>query len=132
MNLFLAIYSKTSISINNLTQIPVVRYNTVNMSVAVATDDGLITPIVTNAERKVCHFEIFFSFIRQKNFCFKMNMSILNTISILTFCIFVQGLATISQDVQDLAQRARDKKLQPHEFQVILLKQKLAKNLLEI
>ena len=29
-----------------------------------------------------------------------------------------QGLATISQDVNMLAQKARDGKLQPHEFQV--------------
>ncbi len=50
------------------------------MCVAVATENGLITPIVPAAERK--------------------------------------GLATISQTVQDLALRARDGKLQPHEFQV--------------
>ena len=29
------------------------RHHTVDMCVAVATDDGLITPIVTQAERKV-------------------------------------------------------------------------------
>ncbi len=47
---------------------------------AVATENGLITPIVFGADRK--------------------------------------GLATICQEVQELAQRARAGKLQPHEFQV--------------
>nr|CAG4644923.1 EOG090X08YX [Leptodora kindtii] len=55
------------------------QYQTVDVSVAVSTDRGLITPIVFNAERK--------------------------------------GLATISQDVRNLAAKARDGKLQPHEFQ---------------
>ena len=57
------------------------RYDTVDISVAVSTDRGLITPIVFNAERK--------------------------------------GLASISADVRTLAGKARDGKLQPHEFQVI-------------
>lgn len=52
-----------------------------DISVAVSTDRGLITPIVFNAERK--------------------------------------GLASISADVRTLAGKARDGKLQPHEFQVI-------------
>lgn len=51
-----------------------------DVSVAVSTDKGLITPIVFNAERK--------------------------------------GLATISENVRTLAAKARDGKLQPHEFQV--------------
>nr|CAG4641833.1 EOG090X08YX [Eurycercus lamellatus] len=55
------------------------QYQTVDVSVAVSTDRGLITPIVFNAERK--------------------------------------GLATISDDVRTLAAKARDGKLQPHEFQ---------------
>nr|CAG4637895.1 EOG090X08YX [Chydorus sphaericus] len=55
------------------------QYQTVDVSVAVSTDRGLITPIVFNAERK--------------------------------------GLATISDDVRTLATKARDGKLQPHEFQ---------------
>ena len=50
------------------------------MCVAVATDNGLITPIVFGAERK--------------------------------------GLATIGQEVQELAARAKTGRLQPHEFQV--------------
>ena len=50
------------------------------MCVAVATENGLITPIVFSAERK--------------------------------------GLATIGQEVQELAARAKVGKLQPHEFQV--------------
>ena len=32
------------------------RYNTVDISVAVSTDGGLITPIVTNADIKVSHW----------------------------------------------------------------------------
>lgn len=55
------------------------QYNNVDVSVAVATDTGLITPIVTHADRK--------------------------------------GLATISMDVNELADRARQGKLKPHEFQ---------------
>ncbi|PAV85439.1 hypothetical protein WR25_07880 isoform A [Diploscapter pachys] len=51
----------------------------VDVSVAVSTPAGLITPIVFNAHAK--------------------------------------GLATISREVQELATRARDGKLQPHEFQ---------------
>ena len=56
------------------------RHNNVDMCVAVATENGLITPIVFSAERK--------------------------------------GLATIGQEVQELAARAKVGKLQPHEFQV--------------
>lgn len=56
------------------------RYNSVDISVAVSTDKGLITPIVFGAERK--------------------------------------GLAAISKEVKSLAARAREGKLQPHEFQV--------------
>jgi pyruvate dehydrogenase E2 component (dihydrolipoamide acetyltransferase) len=54
------------------------RYNTVHLGVAVAIEDGLITPIVRNAETK--------------------------------------GIARISQEVRELAGRARDKKLQPDEY----------------
>ena len=56
------------------------QHNNVDVSVAVSTDVGLITPIVFNAHTK--------------------------------------GVATISQEVQQLAARAREGKLQPHEFQV--------------
>lgn len=55
------------------------QYETVDVSVAVSTDRGLITPIVFNAERK--------------------------------------GISAISSDVRTLATKARDGKLQPHEFQ---------------
>lgn len=51
-----------------------------DVSVAVSTDRGLITPIVFKAEQK--------------------------------------GLAAIAIDVKSLATRAREGKLQPHEFQV--------------
>lgn len=51
-----------------------------DISVAVSTDKGLITPIVFGTERK--------------------------------------GLAAISREVKYLAARAREGKLQPHEFQV--------------
>jgi pyruvate dehydrogenase E2 component (dihydrolipoamide acetyltransferase) len=52
----------------------------VDVSVAVSTPNGLITPIVFNAHTK--------------------------------------GLAAICSDVSALAAKARDGKLQPHEFQV--------------
>jgi pyruvate dehydrogenase E2 component (dihydrolipoamide acetyltransferase) len=55
------------------------RYNYVDVSVAVSTEGGLITPIVKDADLK--------------------------------------GLATISAEVKELASRARQNKLQPHEFQ---------------
>ncbi|MDX2143962.1 MAG: pyruvate dehydrogenase complex dihydrolipoamide acetyltransferase [Rhodospirillaceae bacterium] len=55
------------------------RYDNVDISVAVATPDGLITPIIRHADKK--------------------------------------GLAVISNEMKDLAQRAKDKKLKPEEFQ---------------
>jgi len=54
-------------------------YQTVDVSVAVAIPDGLITPIVKNADAK--------------------------------------GLAAISNEMKDLAARARDGKLAPHEYE---------------
>ncbi|XP_043532611.1 dihydrolipoyllysine-residue acetyltransferase component of pyruvate dehydrogenase complex, mitochondrial isoform X2 [Chiloscyllium plagiosum] len=58
----------------------VIRQNhVVDVSVAVSTPAGLITPIVFNAH--------------------------------------IKGLASISNDVKSLAEKARDGKLQPHEFQ---------------
>ncbi len=56
-----------------------IRYDRVDVSVAVATEGGLITPIVKDADRK--------------------------------------GLATIAAEMRDLAQRARDGKLKPEEYQ---------------
>jgi pyruvate/2-oxoglutarate dehydrogenase complex dihydrolipoamide acyltransferase (E2) component len=58
------------------------RYDAVDVSVAVSTETGLITPIVFNADTK--------------------------------------GLVAISTDVKELAAKAREGKLQPHEYQVIL------------
>lgn len=55
------------------------KYKNVDMSVAVQTDNGLMTPIVTNANTK--------------------------------------GLAQISKEVKDLAERAKARKLKPNEFQ---------------
>lgn len=55
------------------------QFKNVDVSVAVQTDNGLITPIVFNAEQK--------------------------------------GLSDISNSVKNLAERARQGKLQPHEFQ---------------
>ena len=55
------------------------RYNSADISVAVATPNGLITPIVTGAESR--------------------------------------GLSDISTNVKDLATRARNGKLAPHEYQ---------------
>lgn len=55
------------------------RYNNVDVSVAVSTSKGLITPIIFDADRK--------------------------------------GLIEISNNMKQLAAKARDGKLQPHEFQ---------------
>jgi len=55
------------------------RHHNVDISVAVSTERGLITPIVTSAD--------------------------------------IKGLKTISANIQELAERARIGKLQPHEFQ---------------
>ena len=55
------------------------QYKDVDISVAVATPGGLITPIIRNAD--------------------------------------IKGLATISDEVKNLAARARDGKLLPHEYQ---------------
>ena len=57
----------------------IIRYNNVDVSVAVATEGGLITPIVRNADQK--------------------------------------SLPQISNEMKDLATRARDNKLKPEEFQ---------------
>lgn len=54
------------------------KYNNVDINVAVATPNGLITPIVFNADQK--------------------------------------GLSSINFDVTSLAKKAKDNKLQPHEF----------------
>jgi len=56
------------------------RFHTVDISVAVSTDGGLITPIVFDADKK--------------------------------------GLQGINSDVVSLAEKARNKTLQPQEFQV--------------
>lgn len=55
------------------------EYKSVDVSMAVSTPEGLITPIVFGAEKK--------------------------------------GLAQISEETKSLAAKAREKKLQPHEFQ---------------
>ncbi|SDE83213.1 pyruvate dehydrogenase E2 component (dihydrolipoamide acetyltransferase) [Rhodospira trueperi] len=57
----------------------ILRLETVDISVAVATDRGLITPIIRNADQK--------------------------------------GLAALSNEMKDLAARARDGKLKPDEYQ---------------
>ncbi len=57
----------------------IIQYNNVDVSVAVATDGGLITPIVRNADQK--------------------------------------SLGQISNEMKDLATRARENKLKPEEFQ---------------
>jgi len=57
----------------------ILQYNNIDISVAVAIDGGLITPIIKNADQK--------------------------------------SLATISNEMKDLAKRAREGKLAPHEFQ---------------
>ncbi|KAL1935250.1 hypothetical protein VTP01DRAFT_4390 [Rhizomucor pusillus] len=55
------------------------QYNSADISIAVATPNGLITPIVTNAESR--------------------------------------GLSDISNKIKDMATRARNGKLAPHEYQ---------------
>lgn len=55
------------------------NYNYVDISVAVSTEGGLITPIVADAD--------------------------------------IKGLTSISADMKSLAKKARENKLQPHEFQ---------------
>jgi pyruvate dehydrogenase E2 component (dihydrolipoamide acetyltransferase) len=57
----------------------ILRYKSIDISVAVAIPDGLITPIIRNADRK--------------------------------------GLGQISEEMKDLAARAKDGKLKPEEFQ---------------
>lgn len=64
---------------NIFSKLPTHRYDSVECSVAVATDKGLITPIVSQADRK--------------------------------------GLIEINKAIKELAAKARDGKLQPHEFQ---------------
>jgi pyruvate dehydrogenase E2 component (dihydrolipoamide acetyltransferase) len=61
------------------TEDAILQFNEVDISVAVAIPDGLITPIVKGADRK--------------------------------------GLATISNEMKDLASRAKAGKLKPEEFQ---------------
>lgn len=56
----------------------IVRFANVGLSVAIAVEDGLVTPVIKNAQEK--------------------------------------SLLQISKEVKDLAQRARDKKLKPNEF----------------
>jgi pyruvate dehydrogenase E2 component (dihydrolipoamide acetyltransferase) len=58
----------------------ITRYKTADIAVAVATENGLITPIVRSAEAK--------------------------------------GLASISNSVKELAEKARSGKLTPNEYQV--------------
>lgn len=57
----------------------IIQYNNIDVSVAVAIDGGLITPIVKNADQK--------------------------------------SISTISNEMKDLAKRARENKLAPAEFQ---------------
>jgi len=79
-------YSIDNVYVNQLNEwqylelCDIFRYESVDVSVAVSTDKGLITPIVFDAQAK--------------------------------------GLASISKDVKALAGKAREGKLQPHEFQV--------------
>ncbi|AZL16153.1 pyruvate dehydrogenase complex dihydrolipoamide acetyltransferase [Rickettsiales endosymbiont of Stachyamoeba lipophora] len=61
------------------TEEAILKYNNVDISIAVAIDGGLITPIIKNADFK--------------------------------------SLSHISNEMKDLASRAKQNKLQPHEFQ---------------
>ncbi|KAI3330329.1 dihydrolipoamide acetyltransferase component [Ustulina deusta] len=76
----IAVASKKVPAVNSSWQGDSIRqYDNVDVSVAVATPTGLITPIVTNVEGR--------------------------------------GLESISSAVKELAKRARDNKLKPHEYQ---------------
>ncbi|GAP86934.1 putative dihydrolipoamide acetyltransferase component pyruvate dehydrogenase complex [Rosellinia necatrix] len=76
----MAVASKKVPAVNSSWQGDSIRqYNNVDISVAVATPTGLITPIVTNVEGR--------------------------------------GLESISSTVKELAKKARDNKLKPHEYQ---------------
>jgi pyruvate dehydrogenase E2 component (dihydrolipoamide acetyltransferase) len=57
----------------------ITQYNNIDISVAVAIDNGLVTPIIENADQK--------------------------------------GIIQISNQMKDLAKRAKEMKLAPHEFQ---------------
>jgi pyruvate dehydrogenase E2 component (dihydrolipoamide acetyltransferase) len=57
----------------------ILLFDEVDISIAVATDAGLITPVIRNADQK--------------------------------------GLSTLSNEMKDLAKKARDGKLKPEEFQ---------------
>lgn len=70
----------------------------VDVSVAVSTENGLITPIVFNAHAKVRNFSMGF-------------------MDLVTVSLDLQGLLAISQDISSLADKARAGKLQPNEFQ---------------
>ncbi len=61
------------------TEAATLQYNTVDISVAVAVDGGLVTPVVRNADNK--------------------------------------GLVQISEEMKDFAERAREGKLMPEEYQ---------------
>ena len=84
---------------------PFSRHHNVDVSVAVSADSGLITPIVFNADKKVS--------IKVKKTCGH------NTSHSEIILVFFpsQGLQDISADINSLAEKARNNKLQPHEFQ---------------
>ena len=48
-----------SVPVLSFTFLSVHRFNSVDMSVAVATDQGLITPIVSQADRKVNNMNVY-------------------------------------------------------------------------
>lgn len=67
-----------------------------DVCVAVATENGLITPIVSDADIRVCVSS--------------------GCMHALDFFLFLQGLASISNKVKELAGKARENKLRPEEF----------------
>ena len=78
------------------------RHHSVDISVAVSTEGGLITPIIFNADQKV-NIHIW--------------TVLLSTVPCLVRIPPLQGLVRISQDTKELAEKARSGRLRPEEFQ---------------
>jgi pyruvate dehydrogenase E2 component (dihydrolipoamide acetyltransferase) len=83
------------------------RYNYVDVSVAVATDTGLITPIIKDADAKGLSSNLAQQFDPCSNVLF----------SVFFWLLLLLILSAINGDMKELAGKARNNKLQPHEFQ---------------
>lgn len=107
------------------------EFHAVDVSVAVSTPDGLITPIVFNADTKgtIRNFRaplmsrlfqsnksqrrlFYMQYVRR---LFLMICCASSTTSFILLSTYL-GLSQISADTKELATKAREKKLQPAEF----------------